>query len=197
MAETTALEPVHADCPTCACGKRAPVVPGGSVAWSEHEQAWAQYAALNGGNARSAQEVAEAGGFSIGQLTEYLGGQPTTWRATPAERVPTDFVEVVQDAAGEWRWHRKSGNGEIVADSGEGYANPQYAIKMASRINLGVEIRVPKELHAPIPPRPQQPEGFVPAAPVPTTEPAPEAAAGTAGADPIAGASPLDPPAGG
>jgi uncharacterized protein YegP (UPF0339 family) len=26
-----------------------------------------------------------------------------------------------QDAAGEWRWQLKAANGEIVADSGEGY----------------------------------------------------------------------------
>lgn len=28
-----------------------------------------------------------------------------------------------QDAKGEWRWRLKSANGNIIADSGEGYKN--------------------------------------------------------------------------
>ncbi len=28
---------------------------------------------------------------------------------------------VFKDSLGEWRWHLKAGNGEIIADSGEGY----------------------------------------------------------------------------
>ena len=30
-----------------------------------------------------------------------------------------------KDNAGEWRWHLKSTNGQIIADSGEGYVNKQ------------------------------------------------------------------------
>ena len=34
-----------------------------------------------------------------------------------------DTVFFYKDDAGEWRWHRKSENGQIVADSGEGYVH--------------------------------------------------------------------------
>lgn len=33
-----------------------------------------------------------------------------------------------EDEAGEWRWHTQAANGDIVADSGEGYENHQDAI---------------------------------------------------------------------
>jgi hypothetical protein len=33
-----------------------------------------------------------------------------------------------EDEAGEWRWHTQAANNEIVATSGEGYANHQDAI---------------------------------------------------------------------
>jgi hypothetical protein len=36
-----------------------------------------------------------------------------------------DTVFFYKDDAGEWRWHRKSENGRIVADGGEGYQNRQ------------------------------------------------------------------------
>jgi uncharacterized protein YegP (UPF0339 family) len=32
-----------------------------------------------------------------------------------------DTVHFFTDETGEWRWHRKSENGEIVSESGEGY----------------------------------------------------------------------------
>lgn len=32
-------------------------------------------------------------------------------------------VETYADAAGEWRWRLVAGNGEVLADSGEGYAS--------------------------------------------------------------------------
>ncbi|MGZ9809502.1 YegP family protein [Pseudoroseicyclus sp. H15] len=31
--------------------------------------------------------------------------------------------KIYKDKGGEWRWHYKSGNGNIIADSGEGYVN--------------------------------------------------------------------------
>jgi uncharacterized protein YegP (UPF0339 family) len=31
--------------------------------------------------------------------------------------------EVYQDRADKWRWHLKAPNGEIIADSGQGYYN--------------------------------------------------------------------------
>lgn len=41
-------------------------------------------------------------------------------------------VELYRDKAGEFRWRRKAGNGEIVADSGEGYTSLDYAHQQAS-----------------------------------------------------------------
>lgn len=77
-------------CPTCICGKRAPVQgnsripkgqPGhgpGTVAWSEHELAWSTYAAQYG-RGQTAERMAARGGFCFLELTEYLGHPPTTW----------------------------------------------------------------------------------------------------------------------
>ena len=38
---------------------------------------------------------------------------------------------VYQDKAGEWRWKRVAGNGEVVADSGEGYSRERDAYRAA------------------------------------------------------------------
>ena len=45
-----------------------------------------------------------------------------------------DQTEVYQDAAGEWRWRRKGPNGEIIADSGEGYTRQEDAARAAARV---------------------------------------------------------------
>ena len=37
-------------------------------------------------------------------------------------------VEFYTDLNGEWRWTVRAGNGRIVADSGEGYANKADAV---------------------------------------------------------------------
>lgn len=39
-----------------------------------------------------------------------------------------------KDSAGEWRWHLKADNGEIVADSAEGYATLDGVRAAAERI---------------------------------------------------------------
>jgi uncharacterized protein YegP (UPF0339 family) len=33
---------------------------------------------------------------------------------------------VYKDAGGKWRWRLKAANGQIVADSGQGYASKQH-----------------------------------------------------------------------
>ena len=93
-------EPAAKHCPTCICGKRAPMQaslnsgtftddprlgvvqwkahPAGSVAWSEHLLAWARYSDLYG-KGQSAERMAERGGFSWGELCMFLGREPTTW----------------------------------------------------------------------------------------------------------------------
>ena len=40
-----------------------------------------------------------------------------------------------QDEAGEYRWRRVASNGEIVADSAEGYANSVDRDFMATEVN--------------------------------------------------------------
>lgn len=38
-------------------------------------------------------------------------------------------IELYKDAAGEWRWRALSGNGRIVAESGEGYKERRKALR--------------------------------------------------------------------
>jgi uncharacterized protein YegP (UPF0339 family) len=51
-------------------------------------------------------------------------------------------VHVYEDEAGEFRWKLRSENGEIVADSAEGYRHKGYAITMAQKLNPGAELLV-------------------------------------------------------
>jgi hypothetical protein len=53
-------------------------LPGGTIAWSEHEEAWRVYADCGHGN-QSAERVAERGGFSFFELVDLLGRPPRTW----------------------------------------------------------------------------------------------------------------------
>lgn len=52
-----------------------------------------------------------------------------------------DKVHLYKDNAGEWRWRRKSENGQVVADSGEGYTNWDHAFGMAQSVN-GLDVDV-------------------------------------------------------
>lgn len=54
----------------------------GSVAWSEHEEAWADYAKRYGGG-QSAERIHERGGFGYRELVDHLKRAPTTWREEP------------------------------------------------------------------------------------------------------------------
>lgn len=77
-------------CPTCICGRRAPVQSDegkpkdqqkrgpGTIAWIEHLTAWSAYAAKYG-TGQSAERLAERGGFGYGELIMFLGHEPTTW----------------------------------------------------------------------------------------------------------------------
>lgn len=40
-------------------------------------------------------------------------------------------IEVYKDNAGEFRWRKKADNGEVVADSGEGYVNEEDCYERA------------------------------------------------------------------
>lgn len=75
-------------CPSCTCGRRAPVqsdrfAPGGTrgpgtVTWAEHLLAWSGYAREHG-SSQTANRMAERGGFGYSELTRYLGREPETW----------------------------------------------------------------------------------------------------------------------
>jgi len=59
--------------------------------------------------------------------------------ATKVERDRTkDFVNIYRDGAGKFRWQRKSRNGLIVADSGQGYDTEKFAEEMATGVNSNV-----------------------------------------------------------
>jgi uncharacterized protein YegP (UPF0339 family) len=49
-------------------------------------------------------------------------------------------VVVYEDASGDFRWKAVAKNGEIVADSAEGYRHKGYAITMAKKLNPGAEL---------------------------------------------------------
>lgn len=52
-----------------------------------------------------------------------------------------DWVEIYRDAAGEYRWRAKAGNGETVADSGEGYVDHHGAGRAALALFPNTAIR--------------------------------------------------------
>ncbi|AUX10858.1 hypothetical protein AArcSl_3252 [Halalkaliarchaeum desulfuricum] len=53
----------------------------------------------------------------------------------PEEETNTDAVfEVYEDKGGEWRWRLRHQNGNIIADSGEGYASRSGCIEAVDRI---------------------------------------------------------------
>lgn len=55
-------------------------------------------------------------------------------------------LKLFRDTAGEWRWHVVAGNGEIIADSAEGYKNRQDALDMAKLLlDAHVEFQVDPE----------------------------------------------------
>jgi uncharacterized protein YegP (UPF0339 family) len=49
-------------------------------------------------------------------------------------------VHVYRDETGDERRRLKADNGEIVADSAEGYRHKGYAITMAKKLNPGAEL---------------------------------------------------------
>lgn len=73
----------HENCPSCICGKRAPVQASkmrgpGTISWAEHELAWSDYAKRYG-REQSATRIAERGGFGYDELVMLLGHPPDTW----------------------------------------------------------------------------------------------------------------------
>lgn len=49
-------------------------------------------------------------------------------------------IEIYKDRSGEWRWRRVAANGNITADSAEGYLHRTDCLEMAYSENPGVEV---------------------------------------------------------
>lgn len=48
--------------------------------------------------------------------------------------VEIDLVVVYKDGSGEFRWSARSSNGKKISDSGEGYKNRSYAMRVAKEL---------------------------------------------------------------
>jgi uncharacterized protein YegP (UPF0339 family) len=69
---------------------------------------------------------------AIGRVREYVGPADYLWFD------PTGF-EVYQDTAGEWRWRLVHRNGNILADSGEGYTRRNDANRAVERVQRRID----------------------------------------------------------
>ncbi len=63
-------------------GKGKPGREPGTIAWWEHEMAWADYARRYG-SSQSAEPIHERGGFGYRDLEDHLKREPFTWRKEP------------------------------------------------------------------------------------------------------------------
>jgi len=75
----------HQHCPTCICGRRAPVQGddthgSGSISYREHLQAHSGYTARFGSGCQSTERLAAPSGFSYSELLMFLGHEPKTWQ---------------------------------------------------------------------------------------------------------------------
>lgn len=74
--------PVQADrtahLPISHSAREPGAMPQGTISWEEHVAAHAGYQ-RHCRSEQSAERIAERGGFSYGELIEYLGREPETW----------------------------------------------------------------------------------------------------------------------
>jgi uncharacterized protein YegP (UPF0339 family) len=47
--------------------------------------------------------------------------------------VEGDYTEVFEGVDGQWYWHRKAANHEVIAQS-EGFTTKQHAVRAATRV---------------------------------------------------------------
>lgn len=66
--------------------------------------------------------------------------KPRVRKPKAVEKPIIEKVVVYRDDVREWRWKAVATNGEIVADSAEGYRNRAYALKMARALHPETEI---------------------------------------------------------
>jgi hypothetical protein len=58
--------------------------PNGTIAWSEHLEAFERYAEQHGRD-QSVERIAERGGFGVNELRTLLGREPSTFEAGDGE----------------------------------------------------------------------------------------------------------------
>ena len=58
----------------------------------------------------------------------------------------SDTVKIFKDEVGEWRWHRKAGNGKIISQSSEGYTHHADAKAVAERLNDDDDVKFKDEI---------------------------------------------------
>jgi uncharacterized protein YegP (UPF0339 family) len=51
-------------------------------------------------------------------------------------------LELYRDEAEEWRWRRIAENGNVLSDSGEGYARRIDALEMGMKLNPNVYVSI-------------------------------------------------------
>lgn len=71
--------------------------------------------------------------------------------APEAKPKPTAKYELYQDKGGEYRWRLRHQNGNIIADSGEGYSSKAAAINGIESVKNNVALADVKDLSAPAP----------------------------------------------
>lgn len=50
------------------------------------------------------------------------------------------FCQAYQDSNGEWRWRIKHRNGNVLADSGEGYVNRHDMLETLFNLHPGIDV---------------------------------------------------------
>jgi len=61
--------------------ENGPVRGPGTISWAEHERAWVVYnRPMSPWPEPSAEAISRCGGFRWGQLVDFLGHEPETWR---------------------------------------------------------------------------------------------------------------------
>jgi uncharacterized protein YegP (UPF0339 family) len=88
---------------------------------------WITWLAEENERLRAALEASHADNLLLGQVITKL----------QAKEAAMHTVLMYKDDAGEWRWHRDAGQGDIVSDSGEGYVNKEDCREMAMAVNGG------------------------------------------------------------
>src|SRR5262245_56772899 len=80
-----------------------------------------------------------------------LGGDRQLNPSDAECRMAMATFELFKDHKGEWRWHLRHQNGNIIADSGEGYVHRDDAVNGIESVKENAASAPVKELDAPPP----------------------------------------------